>query len=73
MVGTGASNLVSVGVLSQPDSEGTFLLLVFYFKKHSPSEANCGIYDQNLIVIVWSFEEWGPEVESVAPENMIQV
>ena len=57
---TDASNLVSTGILSQPDDEGILHPVAFYSKKHSPAECGYPIYDKELLVIVLAFKHWRP-------------
>jgi len=71
VVETDASDFVSAAVLSQYDDEGTLHPMVFFSKKHSPAECNYEIYDKELMAIVWVFEEWHAELQSV--ENPISV
>ena len=63
IVETDASDYVSAGVLSQYDNHGVLHPVVFYSKKHSPTECNYEIYDKELMAIVRCFEEWRPELE----------
>jgi len=66
-----ASDFVSATVLSQYDHEGTLHPVAFFSKKHSPTECNYEIYDNELMAIVRAFEEWRAELQSV--ENSISV
>jgi len=65
MVETDASDFVSAAVLSQYDDKGTLHPMAFFSKKHSPTECNYEIYDKKLMAIVWAFEEWRAELQSV--------
>ena len=58
-----AFNLVSAGILSQPDDKGTLHPVAFFFKKHSLAECGYSIYDKELLAIVMSFKHWGPLLE----------
>ena len=60
---TDASNLVSAGILSQPDDEGILHPVTFYSKKHSPAECGYPIYDNELLTIVLAFKHWRPLLE----------
>ena len=60
---TDASNLVSAGILSQPDDEGILHPVAFYSKKHSPAECGYPIYDKELLAIVLAFKHWRPLLE----------
>ena len=60
---TDASNLVSAGILSQPDDEGVLHPVAFYSKKHSPAECGYPIYDKELLAIVLAFKHWQPLLE----------
>ena len=60
---TDASNLVSAGILSQPDDEGILHPVAFYSKKHSPVECGYPIYDKELLAIVMAFKHWRPLLE----------
>jgi len=71
VVETDASDFVSAAVLLQYDDKGTLHPMVFFSKKHSPAECNYEIYDKELMAIVWAFEEWHAELQSV--ENPISV
>jgi hypothetical protein len=62
-VETDASDYVSGGIMSQPDSEGILHPLAYFSKKHSVEECNYEIYDKELLAIVRAFEEWRPELE----------
>jgi len=66
IVETDASDFVSAGVLSQPDSSGIIHPVAFFSKKHTPVECNYEIYDKKLLAIVRAFEEWRPELEGAA-------
>ena len=60
---TDAFNLVSAGILSQPDDKGTLHPVAFYFKKHSPAECGYPIYDKELLAIVMAFKHRRPLLE----------
>jgi hypothetical protein len=66
VVETDASSHVSTGVLSQYDDQGVLHPVAFFSKKHSPTEENYQIYDQELDAIVKSLEQWRPECEGSA-------
>jgi len=66
IVETDASDFVSAGVLSQPDSSGILHPIAFFSKKHTPAECNYEIYDKELLAIVRAFEEWRTELEGAA-------
>ena len=69
---TNASNLVSAGILSQPDDEGILHPVTYYFKKHSPAECGYPIYNKQLLAIVLAFKHWQPLLEgSVHPIQII--
>ena len=43
-----------------------------YFSTHiAPAECNYNIYDKELLIIICAFEEWRPELESVAEQVQI--
>ena len=65
-VETDASDYFSAGVFSQPDDQGVLRPVAFFSKKHSPSECNYEIYDNELLAIVRSFEEWRPHLIGAA-------
>jgi hypothetical protein len=60
-----ASDYVSAGVLSQYDNDNVLHPVAYFSKKHSPTECNYEIYDQESMAIVRAFEEWRPELQSV--------
>ena len=60
---TATSNLVSGGILSQPDDKGTLHPVGFYFKKHSPAECGYPIYDKELLAILMAFKHRRPLLE----------
>ena len=60
---TDALNLVSAGILSQPDDEGILHPIAYYSKKHSPAECGYLIYDKELLAIVLAFKHWRPLLE----------
>jgi hypothetical protein len=64
-VETNASNYVSAGILSQYDNDGILHPVAYFSKKHSLVECNYEIYDKELMVIICTFEEWRPELQSV--------
>jgi hypothetical protein len=66
IVETDASDYVSAGILSQHNEEGKLHPVAFFSKKHSPTEYNYEIYDQELLAIIRTFEEWCPELEGAA-------
>jgi hypothetical protein len=49
--------------------DGILRPIAFFSKKLSPAECNYMIYDKELLAIIRSFEAWGPETMSVAPDN----
>jgi hypothetical protein len=61
IIETDASDYVSVAVLSQRDDEGVLHPVVFFSKKHLPTECNYDIYDKLLMAIIKGLEEWSPE------------
>jgi len=65
LVETDASDFVSAAVLLQYDDKGTLRPVAFFSKKHPPAECNYEIYDKELMAIVWVFEEWRTELQSV--------
>jgi hypothetical protein len=65
IVDTDASNCVSTGVLSRYDNNNVLYPVAYFSKKHSPIECNYEIYDKELMAIIWAFEEWCPELQSV--------
>jgi len=71
VVETDTSDFVSAAVLSQYNDEGTLHPVAFFSKKYSPAECNYQIYKKELMAIVWGFEEWHAELQSV--ENPISV
>jgi hypothetical protein len=72
IVETDASDYVSAGVLSQYDDDGILHPVAFFSKKHSSAECNYEIYDKELMAIVRAFEEWRPELQSVANPIKVQ-
>ena len=62
-VETDSSDYVNAGVLSQPDNNGIFHPVTFFFRRMSPAECNYEIYDKELLAIIRCFEEWKPELE----------
>ena len=66
VVETDASDYVSAGVMSQPDDHGILRPVAFFSKKHSPAECNYEIYEEELLAIMRSFEEWCPQLIGVA-------
>ncbi|KAG0153116.1 hypothetical protein PDIDSM_2075 [Penicillium digitatum] len=65
---TDASDFVSAGVLSQYDDAGILHPIAFFSKKHSAAECNYEIYDKELLAIIRCFEEWRPELDTLARE-----
>ena len=63
IVETDASDHVSAGVLSQPDTQGLLRPVAFFSKKHSPAECNYEIYDKELLAVILAFQEWRAELE----------
>jgi hypothetical protein len=60
---TDALDYISAGILSQYNDKGILHPVAFFSKKHSPAECNYEIYNQELMAIVHTFEEWRPELE----------
>jgi hypothetical protein len=52
-----ASDYVSTGVLSQYDDDNVLYTVAYFSKKHSPTEYNYEIYDEELMAIVQAFKE----------------
>ena len=71
VVETDASDLVSAGVLLQPDLYGVLHPVTRFSKKHTPTECNYAIYHKELLVVVRAFEEWRPVLEGAA--NPVEV
>ena len=57
VVETDTSDYISGAVLSQPDHEGVLHPVAFLSHRHLPAEYNYKIYDKELLVIVYAFEE----------------
>jgi len=66
MIETDVSDYVSAGVLSQMDDEGLLHPVAYFLKEHTPAECNYDIYDQELMTIIKSLEQWRPECEGAA-------
>ena len=64
IVETDASDYVFVGIISQYDDNGILHPIAYFSKKYLPAEYNYEIYDEELIAIIWYFEEWQLELES---------
>ena len=62
---TDASDSISAGIISQYDDNGILYPVAYFLNKHSPVEYNYEIYDKKLIAIIWCFEEWRIESESL--------
>jgi hypothetical protein len=56
------SNYVSTAILSQYDDDNVLYPVAYFSKKHSATECNYEIYDQELMAVVQVFEEWRPEL-----------
>ena len=63
VVKTNASDYVSEGILSQYNKNDVLYLIAYFFKKHNSAECNYEIYDEELIAIVCTFEEWYSELK----------
>jgi len=37
--------------------------VAYFSRKHSNEEYNYEIYNKELLVIIWAFKEWRPELE----------
>jgi hypothetical protein len=64
IVETDASDYVSAGILSQYDDQGILHPVAFCSEKHTPTECNHEIKDNELIAIVRCFEERRAELQS---------
>jgi hypothetical protein len=57
LIKTDAFNLIIMGVLSQYDNNGIHHPVVYFSKKHSPTEIDHEIYDKELLMIIYAFKE----------------
>ena len=60
---TDSSDYVNSDVLLQKDDDGVFHSVAFYSKNLLLAECNYEIYDKELLVIIWCFEHWRPELK----------
>ncbi len=58
-----ASNYVFKDILFQYDENEVLHSVAYFFKKHNSVECNYKIYDKELMIIVYAFEEWCSELE----------
>ena len=56
---------VNAGVFSQIDDDSVLHPIVYFSRKMTSAECNYKIYDKELLAIIWSFEEWRPELEGI--------
>ena len=56
MVKIDISNIISKGVINQPDKLRRLYLIVFHSKKFSPAELNYNIYNKELLAIIDYFK-----------------
>ena len=62
-----ASDFALGAVLSQPSEDGRLHPLAFYSRKFMAAEINYEIHDNELLVIVDSFQEWRHFVSQIKP------
>ena len=60
---TDSSDYVNSDVLSQKDDNDVLHSVAFYSKNLLPAECNYEIYDKELLIIIWCFEHWRPELK----------
>ena len=68
---TDTSNLVTGEILSQYNNEGILHSVAFYNKSIISAECNYYIYNKELLVIIYCFEHWHPELKHT--DLLIQV
>ena len=64
MIKTDVSDYVSKDILFQYNKNGVFYSIVYFLKKHNPTECNYEIYNKKLIIIVCVFKEWYSELKN---------
>ena len=58
-----SSDHAQKNVLSQYDKNDVLCSVVFFSWKLNAAESNYKIYDKELLVIIWCFEQWWSELE----------
>ena len=53
-------------MLSQMDKNGPLHPVVYFLRRMTPTECHYKIYDKELLVIIWCFEEWRPELKGTS-------
>lgn len=65
LVEADSSGYATGGLLLQKNTNGHWLPVAYYSKKHSSSEVNYPIHDKELLAIVRCLEAWRPELKMV--------
>ena len=60
---TDSSDYINSDVLSQKNGDDVLHSVAFYSKNLLLAECNYEIYDKELLVIIWCFEHWRPELK----------
>ena len=58
-----SSDHAQKNVLSQYDKNDVLWLITYFSQKLNVTELNYEIYDKELLVIIWCFEQWCSELE----------
>jgi hypothetical protein len=59
------SDYVSTSILSYYNDHNVLHPIAYFSKTHSPVECNHEINDKELRAIIYAFEEWQPELQSI--------
>ena len=65
-VETDSSDYINTGVLSQMDDNSVLHPVAYFSRRIAPAKCNYEIYDKELLVIIWCFEEWRPELKGIS-------
>ena len=66
------SDYVSADVLLQEGKDGNLHFVAYFLRRIVSAKCTYEIYDKKLLVIIWCFKEWRPELESTAmPVNVL--
>jgi len=66
------NNYIIKEILSQKELERELHLIAYYLSSMSPIERNYAIYNKKLLMIIWYFEKWESELQSIK-EDIVKV
>ena len=60
-----SSNYVNAGMLSQMGEDSLLHPVAYFLRRMAPAECYYKIYNKELLIIIYCFKEWRPELEGI--------